>query len=679
MSTPQRVERTGLDQRARFFRYHSFGEKPAPPQGRWWPKYALLAACLLAFVLAFDWNWFKRLLEAYVTGRTQRSFTVSDLDVDFGWTPILRLRDVVFANARWADARPMARIALVEFSISLTDLFRGKLVIPNAVVSDGDLRFERLADDRKNWIISDPDDTSLGAVRVGSLSMSHCTLEYIDHRLSLVVAALASDVDGPSKYTTRYRFEGKYRDALFSGNVLTGSAAGFQDSAATVPIRGHFVAGTTALDLEGSLTDIAREGIADLHLRISGQTLANLYPFLRLPLPASPPYRIEGQLSHRGSRFDLRDIRGLIGSTDVSGTAAYLDRQPRPLLQIKLQSDLLDVTDLGPMVGVKTKSAASVAPPTQAETSTREAAQTQELQATGDRILPAGRFEGGRLRAIDADAELSATRIAAPDQLAAGNVHATVQLRGGVIKLAPFNLELAGGRVAASIELDAHQPILAAQVSIGFQQLHLGQLLPRSSMIVQSQGLLDGKLALRGTGNSVADVAANANGHINAVLSGAQISNLIDAAAGLNGGKVLQVLAGGDKDIPVRCGAAAFDVREGQGHSTVFVVDTEQTRIDGGGSIDFDQERFDLLVAPLPKHASILSLRTPVRLHGTFRHADYELDKKQLALRAGSAIALGLIAPAAAFLPFIETGPGKDVDCAQLSEAVLASSVLPPK
>jgi uncharacterized protein involved in outer membrane biogenesis len=245
--------------------------------------------------------------------------------------------------------------------------------------------------------------------------------------------------------------------------------------------------------------------------------------------------------------------------------------------------------------------------------------------------------------------------------------------------VAPFDLELAGGRIAAWIELDAHQPTLAANLGIGFQQLHLGQLLPRSSVIVQSQGLLDGELALHGTGNSVADVAANADGHVNAVLSGAQISNLIDAAAGLNGGKVLQVLAGGDKDIPVRCGAAAFDVHNGQGHSTVFVVDTEQTRIDGGGDIDFDRERFDLLVAPLPKHASILSLRTPVRLHGTFRHADYELDKKQLALRTGSAIALGLITPAAAFLPFIETGPGKDVDCAQLSEAVLATSAQAPK
>ena len=199
-------------------------------------------------------------------------------------------------------------------------------------------------------------------------------------------------------------------------------------------------------------------------------------------------------------------------------------------------------------------------------------------------------------------------------------------------------------------------------------------MLPRSSIVVESQGLLDGELALNGTGNSVADAAANADGHVNFALAHAQISNLVDAAAGLNGGKVLQLLLGGDRTF--RCAAAPLYSASttAKGSRQVFVVDTQQTRIDGGGTFDFGNEQFDLTIAPQPKHASILSLRTPVRLRGTFRHPGYELDKKGLALRAGGAIALGLLTPAAAFVPLIETGPGKDVDCARLTDAVLRTS-----
>lgn len=72
-------------------------------------------------------------------------------------------------------------------------------------------------------------------------------------------------------------------------------------------------------------------------------------------------------------------------------------------------------------------------------------------------------------------------------------------------------------------------------------------------------------MTLKGTGNSIADAAANADGYLGATLDRAEISNLLDAASDLNGGQVISLFIGGDKEIPVRCGAGAFDVRHGQG------------------------------------------------------------------------------------------------------------------
>jgi uncharacterized protein involved in outer membrane biogenesis len=171
---------------------------------------------------------------------------------------------------------------------------------------------------------------------------------------------------------------------------------------------------------------------------------------------------------------------------------------------------------------------------------------------------------------------------------------------------------------------------------------------------------------LKGTGASIADAAGTANGSLAVAIANGQVSNLVDALAGLNGGKIIALMVGGDKDIALRCGGVAFSVRDGIGKSQLFVVDTEQTRVDGTGTFNLKDEQFNFTVTPKPKKPGILSLRTPLNLYGSFRHPQYGLDRGKLVLRVGSALALGLISPFAAILPLIETGSGTDSDCAQI-------------
>jgi hypothetical protein len=87
---------------------------------------------------------------------------------------------------------------------------------------------------------------------------------------------------------------------------------------------------------------------------------------------------------------------------------------------------------------------------------------------------------------------------------------------------------------------------------------------------------------------------------------------------------------------------------------------------DGPGTFNLKDEQFNFTVTPKPKRPSILSLRTPLYLYGSYRHPQYGLDKGKLVLRLGSAIALDLISPFAAVLPLIEAGSGTDSDCAQI-------------
>jgi uncharacterized protein involved in outer membrane biogenesis len=103
-------------------------------------------------------------------------------------------------------------------------------------------------------------------------------------------------------------------------------------------------------------------------------------------------------------------------------------------------------------------------------------------------------------------------------------------------------------------------------------------------------------------------------------------------------------------------------------------VDTDDTVIGGTGSVSLRDETLDLTLTPLPKDFSILALRGPLRVTGSFADPKIGLEKKALARKIGASVLLALITPLAAILPLIETGPGKNAPCADLLGVVEAAA-----
>lgn len=689
---------------------------------RWQSVLLGSVAVLIILVIVFDWNWFRIPLERYISDKTQREFRISNLDVDLGLTPKIKMKDVYFANAEWSrTGSPMAQIGLLEFSVSLRDLWERKILVPRAALSQADFVFEKAPDERKNWVLQAPSETTQSSLfRISTLSIDQGHLRYTDHGEPLSVdiqastfeptaAAKVTNADAKAdntRYTTRYSFKGKYHEAGFSGDALTGDVLSFQESNIPFPIKGKLNAGTTRLSVEGTIADVVDITSIDVRLQIAGDTLASLYPFLLLPLPASPPYEFSGHLVQKGNRYGIDDLTGKIGSTDIAGSGAYVRKEPRPLLTAKLNSKLLNIADLGPIIGIETKdtkrtptgtgrtakpapaqtrgtparAGTTTAKPTQADTNTRAQAQAKERQTGGDKILPAGaiaakgdgilpsgKFEGGRLKAIDAEVDYTAARLKAPSALPVENMKFSFSLHDAVAKLTPLEFGFAGGRIVSDITIDARQEkALRSIFNVDFRNIKVARLFPTMPAVAKGVGELGAQIRLNGTGSSIADTAAASNGSITAAIANGRISNLIDAIAGLNGGKIISLLVGGDKEIAVNCGGMAFNVKDGIGQSQLFVIDTEQTRIDGSGTFSLKDEQFDITLSPKPKKPGILSLRTLVRLYGSFRHPDFSLDKGKLMLRAGAAAALAVVNPLTALIPLIETGPGKDTDCTRV-------------
>ncbi|ALS94186.1 hypothetical protein ADT26_04465 [Xanthomonas oryzae] len=112
----------------------------------------------------------------------------------------------------------------------------------------------------------------------------------------------------------------------------------------------------------------------------------------------------------------------------------------------------------------------------------------------------------------------------------------------------------------------------------------------------------------------------------------------------------------------MRCIFGDFGVQDGLMQSRALAFDSTDTIIVGEGNISLKNETLDLLLRPLPKDRSILSLRSPLRIGGTFKNPSFRPDVKALGVRGAIAVALGSIAPPATLLATFEPGPGKDSD-----------------
>ena len=356
-------------------------------------------------------------------------------------------------------------------------------------------------------------------------------------------------------------------------------------------------------------------------------------------LPATPPYRIKGRVAHQGRVWEMKEFTGGIGDSDLAGSAAVTIGEPRPRIVAKVVSKLLDLDDLGGVIGAPPQAGpGETASPKQAAASAR--------QAAGATLLPAKEFNLAKLRAMDADIEFTGKSIRGRTPVDDLKLHAT--LVDGVLTTDPLNFGVAGGDVTSRIEMNARGKQIRTSANIEFKRIDLHKLFPNNRLAAQTTGLVGGRAKLAGEGNSVAQMLASADGTFGLATAGGTVSNLLLELVGLDAAEVLNRLFRGDKQVTMRCAVADFEVKGGVMHTRSMVVDTSDTNINVAGTIDLRDETLDLTIHPLPKDYSPLALRTPLHVKGRFKKPRVRPDGKLL-LRGGIAVVLGaLVGPLAA-------------------------------
>lgn len=645
---------------------------------------AVLALCLV-FFLRFDWNRAKPWLNQRVSEAAGRPFAIrGDLSLTWlkpqteeaGWRkwvpwPRLTAQDIVLGNPDWAKTgEHMVEVGQVTFSLNPLPLLAKQIVVPTLQLDSPTLMLERSADGMNNWTFK-PAAPSSWQLELQKLILAKGTVRLLDPIRKLDIKANIDTLTDITKegYGIGWNVTGSFNKAPVTGSGKAGAVLSLRNSSTPYPLQASVHVGKTAIAIQGTLTKPSDLAALDLRLALSGVSMENLYPLTGIVLPATPPFSTEGRLVGKIQAGDddwtYEKFSGRVGSSDLSGTLEYVAKKPRPLLRGSVLSNQLRLEDLAALIGADSN----------ASKANRGVAPVQP----GNRALPHEEFNTGRWGSIDADVKFTGRKIIRQKELPIQDLVADVHLNNSVLSLTPLNFGVAGGNLVSNIKLDGSGKTIKAEMKMSARHLKIKQLFPTLESSRASLGEINGDAALSGVGNSVATLLATSNGELKALINQGTMSKFILEAAGLNIANVVITKLFGDKPVKLNCLASDFAITNGVMQIRTFVLDTDDAIINVSGQIDLAKELLALNIRPKSKGLRIITFRSPLYVAGSFKNPDVGVDKGVLALKAGGAIALGILAPVAALLPLVNIGPDQHADCAGLlAEAKLKPTAPPP-
>ncbi len=659
----------------------------------------LLIVLLIGLVILFTEPIVKYLVEGRGSAALGRELRIEG-DLDIRWHTRhtqVNAKKIRLANAKDYEEPHMVAIEELEFSINPLQMLRGKLELGVITINQPIIILEQKTPEENNWTFSsstddetvDNNDRRAFPV-IERLQITDGKIIYRDAvralNLELTLDSVSGTDDVNSSEAIQHEFtltgKGDLQNRPFSLEASAGSLEILRDPAADFPLHIKLAMDKTRVEIKGVFNDPVKLSGMDASLIIVGDNLADLFYLTAIPLPPTPSYRLEGQLTKNDAVWAYNNFKGEVGGSDLSGSLSYDVSGERGFLKANLLSNVLDAADLGGFIGLPidenskadTDDAQNKSPEQNdkndqdkknAEQKTKSNA--EDAPADPDaRLIPDVPLNVERLRATDLDVTLNAKDIKAPN-LPFNGLEVRFDLRDGQLKLDPLKIVLADGTLDGAIAIDARPDVPPMNIRLNVHRLSLGRFFDNTRFADTTSGFFGGKIELAGTGASLADVLSTSNGDMVLIMSGGKISRLLIEAADIDIGEAIPLFFGKDKATKIRCAVADFDVRDGVLNSQTVVLDTNDSVIVGDANINLKEERLNARLDAKPKDNSLLAARIPITLSGKLSSPSIGLDAERAGARGVAAVALGtLLSPFAALLAFVDAGDAKDVDCRSL-------------
>jgi len=503
-----------------------------------------------------------------------------------------------------------------------------ELSIDKLTVDHATLHLFRDAVAHANWQVKNPDRSepqSLPIIRSLSMTDAHVLLDdALKHRQfdGIVSANDAKGREGEQPF----RIEGKGK---LNGRSVTFEVEGdpLRTAGREQRYAFRFDERSSGAHLSGS--GFLRRGFDvrsyDANFEASGADLKDMRYLTGTRLIDTGSFHLSGKLMRHGHTSSFADLLVTSGQSDIRGSMSIEGIRGQLNVDADLNSQTLRLADLGP------RAAGRDAQPAEEKLLLSDAAPDSSVlrRSRATMMYRARRVEAGRVILSDMAVKLT-------------NDH-------GDIAVTPVAARVLGGQLQAQLKVDARKEgAVTASLSARISEMQLAQYPSKKGGPPAIEGPADLRVDLTGRGKSLHEVAASIDGTVMATLPGGMVRDSLAELTGIDLRGLGLLLTKNKREVPVRCGIASFEARDGTLSAKKLVLDTDSVLIAGEGLVHMDTETLDLVLRGYPKNVRFFQLRAPIAIQGTLKAPSISIQAHD------------------SKLVLVDPGKAKDVDCGSL-------------
>lgn len=490
-----------------------------------------------------------------------------------------------------------------------------------------------------------------------------------------------------SKPVSHTKVNGMFREHEIKGEMRTNGLLPIATQEADAPpmdSSGWVEYGGVRVDFSGLAADLLGEKSINAKFWAKGPSLSLVGDLFKIALPTTTAFTFEGDVKREDDLLLVNIAKARVGQSDLTAKFKYDERGQVPKLTGDLNGKRFVLADLAPAFGANNEDGSVV--------KTREG-----------RVFPNRPLNLPTLNRFDADIKIDLEMVdlgsAFRRHISPFRAHLT--LDSGNLSLAKIYAKTADGTLAGLISVDAGdfpevdktikqkpaRDMPAWRINLDWKDINLEKWLQASQArkekaekegkdipVAYVTGTLNGKTRLTGKGESTATLLSSLDGEATAYIGKGTISHLVIEALGLDLAQSLGLILKGNKSLPMQCAIVNLESKNGVFKPNVALVDTPVTVILADGNINMLKEQLDLRLIAKPKNVSPFTVRSPIKVTGSFAEPEVGISATPIAARVLGSIALSFINPLAALLPFIDPGADSEYSCADAIKEIKSAS-----
>ncbi|MBW2492361.1 MAG: AsmA family protein [Deltaproteobacteria bacterium] len=496
------------------------------------------------------------------------------------------------------------------------------------------------------------DGSSQGATLHALLKQATITLRIEPANLSYTGQLVAQDLNfkfNKAKFFTEKDRQitavitGTLQKVPFNATVSTTNLLEIRRTDVPLPLRVSFQREDVKFDAEVTVTRPFENKEFDLKHELSGKEIEGLAPLLDFTLPLKGEFHTTGTVKARGNKITYeQDLR--VGQSDIKLFLTVLRKPTRPKITGSILAKDLHVDNIT-LLHVDEENG-------NGSTENRS------------RVIPDYTFPVDVLLAADLDFDIKAKRIRfGLEDL--GDFVSKVRLKDGFFKSSTQIRGFLGAQISGEYDINAAVKPPLINIELNANDINYAILLRSLGVTDILDGNADLYIDLTGSGATRYNFLEDAEGRISFIAGSGKISGRgVDLWAADLIPTMLSLSWQREDVTEMNCMVSHIELKDGFAEIEDLILDTQRITIAGSGILNLETEALDLLFAPRPKQASLVSLANPVTIKGTLSEPKVSVTKIPRKRRlAATGTLSAIINPVFLIFAFSDTGTGEANPC----------------